>query len=522
MATTGDALTFKEFKEAFMRIQHRGPDMTRYVMVEDGMLGFHRLGIMGPEPVGMQPMHDQQNQCICNGEIYNYKKWREELSSTHSFQSKSDCEILLPMYARYQEDMFSMLDGEFAMVIYLAREKTWIAARDPMGIRPLFYGYQKKNGRIAFASEMKAMHDICEDIQPFPIGCYYKDEQFIRYHDCTSVSIVHRVAEEQICAGIRSRLEAAIMKRLDSDVPIGFLLSGGLDSSLVCAIAAKHTKQPLETFAIGMKKDAIDLAYAKQVAHFIGSNHHEVIIDTKDVLSCIKEVIYHLETFDITTIRASIGMYLLCKYIRQKTDIRVIMSGEISDELFGYKYTDYAPTPLAFQEESIKRIKELYMYDVLRADRCMAAHGLEARVPFSDKELIHYVMSIDPALKMNTHGIGKYLLRAAFSDEDLPASIRWREKAAFSDAVGHSLVDDIKAYAESYYDDATWRSKCDTYTHAQPFTKESLLYREIFEQQFPKRSSLIKDFWMPNRTWEHCDVQDPSARVLKNYGKSGQ
>ena len=229
-----------------------------------------------------------------------------------------------------------------------------------------------------------------------------------------------------------------------------------------------------------------------------------------------------LATYDITTIRASIGMYLLCRAIRDNTDITVILTGEISDELFGYKYTDFAPSAEAFQEEAEKRIRELHMYDVLRADRCISGCGMEGRVPFGDLEFVRYVMSIDPALKLNTYGKGKYLLRKAFEGDYLPDEILWREKAAFSDAVGHSLVNDLKEYAEGLYTDAEFEERRMRYDHARPFTKESLLYREIFEKYYPRQSGMIADFWMPNRSWEGCDVDDPSARVLSNYGDSGK
>ena len=215
------------------------------------------------------------------------------------------------------------------------------------------------------------------------------------------------------------------------------------------------------------------------------------------------------------------GMYLLCRAIHEQTDIRVLLTGEISDELFGYKYTDFAPTPQAFQKEAEKRLRELHMYDVLRADRCISVNSLEARVPFGDLDFVKYVMAIDPAKKVNTYGKGKYLLRRAFEGDWLPESILWREKAAFSDAVGHSLVDDLKEYAEGRYTDGEFeqlRRSCD---HARPFTKESLLYREIFEKFYPGQSGMVTDFWMPNRSWEGCDVDDPSARVLANYGESG-
>ena len=243
----------------------------------------------------------------------------------------------------------------------------------------------------------------------------------------------------------------------------------------------------------------------------------------EEVIGSLEEVIALLGTFDITTIRASMGMYLVCKYIHENTDIRVLLTGEISDELFGYKYTDFAPSPGAFQAESEKRVRELHMYDVLRADRCISVNSLEARVPFGDLDFVEYVMSLDPALKVNTTGKGKYLLRRAFAQGDyLPAAILWREKAAFSDAVGHSMVDYLKEYAETRYTDEAFAAGCQRYSHARPFTKESLLYRDIFEQYYPGQGAMIPGFWMPNRDWAGCDVDDPSARVLANYGDSGK
>ena len=316
---------------------------------------------------------------------------------------------------------------------------------------------------------------------------------------------------------------AGVEKRLVADAKVGFLLSGGLDSSLVCAIAAKNSKEPIKTFAIGMSEDAIDLKYAKQVAEYIGSEHKEVFMTPDEVLASLETVIQLLGTYDITTIRASMGMYLICKAIHDKTDIRVLLTGEISDELFGYKYTDFAPDATAFQEESQKRIRELHMYDVLRADRCISVNSLEARVPFGDIDFVKYVMSIDPELKLNKYGKGKYLLRHAFEEGDyLPEEILWREKAAFSDAVGHSMVDYLKEYAEGTYSDEEFESLCMKYAYARPFTKESLLYREIFERYYPSQAEMVVDFWMPNKEWEGCDVNDPSARVLSNYGDSGK
>lgn len=513
---------FDVFMEGFEKTISRGPDDTRVVETGDGLLGFHRLSIMGLTPSGMQPFKYGNSYVVCNGEIYGFEKLKEELSVKYTFESESDCEILLPLYQEYGTDMFHMLDAEFACIIYDGEAREFIVARDPIGIRPLYYGYDKE-GAVIFASEAKNLVGLTEKIMPFPPGHYYKGGQFICYCDIAKVDTVCRDDLETVCKSIHDKLVAGVEKRLVADAKVGFLLSGGLDSSLVCAIAAKKSTEPIKTFAIGMSEDAIDLKYAKQVADYIGSDHTEVYMTPDEVLSSLEAVIQLLGTYDITTIRASMGMYLVCKAIHEQTDIRVLLTGEISDELFGYKYTDFAPDARAFQEESQKRIHELHMYDVLRADRCISVNSLEARVPFGDLDFVKYVMAVDPELKLNTYGKGKYLLRHAFEQGGyLPDEILWREKAAFSDAVGHSMVDYLKKYAQKQYTDAEFESRCKSYTHARPFTKESLLYREIFEKYYPGQAEMVADFWMPNREWEGCDVNDPSARVLSNYGDSGK
>ena len=469
----------------------------------------------------MQPFSLCGQTLVCNGELYGFRKLKKELEEKgYTFKSDSDCELLLPLYKEYGTDMFGMLDAEYALILFDGDTKSYIAARDPIGIRPLYYGYDK-NGAAIFASEAKNLVGLTDKIMPFPPGYYYKDGEFICYRDITEVSSVCMDDTETVCKNIHDKLVEGIRKRLDADAPLGFLLSGGLDSSLVCAVSARILDKPIRTFAIGMSQDAIDLKYAKEVADYIGSDHTEVIITKEDVLNALPDVIRTLGTFDITTIRASMGMYLLCKAIHENTDVRVLMTGEISDELFGYKYTDFAPSPEAFQKESVKRVHELHMYDVLRADRCISVNSMEARVPFGDLDFVSYVMSVDPAKKMNIYGKGKYLLRHAFEGDYLPYDILMREKAAFSDAVGHSMVDYLKEYAEGCYSDEEFEEKRKQYTHAAPFTKESLLYREIFEKYYPGQSEMIVDFWMPNREWEGCDVDDPSARVLSNYGASG-
>ncbi len=515
-------VTVSEMKRFFDRTISRGPDDSRIIDTGKGLLSFHRLAIMGLHPEGMQPFELDGSYVVCNGEIYCFPRLKKKLMETgkYTFVSESDCEILLPLYKEYGTDMFRRLDAEFALILYDGDTQSYIAARDPIGIRPLYYGYDP-HGVIVFASEPKNLVGLVGEIMPFPPGHYYKDGQFVCYSDIAAVDEVCMDDVETICSKIHEKLVKGIEKRLIADAKVGFLLSGGLDSSLVCAIAARKSKEPIRTFAIGMSEDAIDLKYAKQVADYIGSDHTEVIITKEDVLAALEDVVQLLGTYDITTIRASMGMYLICKAIHETTDIRVLLTGEISDELFGYKYTDFAPSPEAFQAEAQKRIRELHMYDVLRADRCISVNSLEARVPFGDLDFVKYVMSIDPAKKMNVYGKGKYLLRHAFEGDYLPHDILYREKAAFSDAVGHSLVDDLKEYAEGYYTDEEFEAKCKQYDYATPFTKESLLYRELFEKYYPGQAHMIAGFWMPNKEWEGCDVDDPSARVLSNYGASG-
>ncbi|MDD6154635.1 MAG: asparagine synthase B [Eubacteriales bacterium] len=534
MGYFGSELSREDFEVGFDRTISRGPDETRLIDFTEenadnnsnndfaGYMGFHRLAIMGLTEEGMQPFRRGNRWCVCNGEIYGFRTIKKHLIERgYSFSSDSDCEILLPMYEIYGTNMFTLLDAEFAMVLYDGESGSVIAARDPFGIRPLYYGYDHNKG-IVFASEPKNLVGLVDRIMPFPPGHFYKDGVFTSYRNIARVRNMMHDDVETACKQIRTKLIRGVEKRMDSDVPLGFLLSGGLDSSLVCAISAKLTDKPIRTFAIGMDKDAIDLKYAREAADYMGADHTEVIISRDDVIEALPHVIEILGTWDITTIRASIGMYLVCKYIHENTDIKVLMTGEISDELFGYKYTDFAPSPEEFQKESEKRVRELHMYDVLRADRCISVNSLEARVPFGDLDFASYVMALDPRVKMNTYGKGKYLLRHAFEGDWLPEEILMREKAAFSDAVGHSMVDDLKEYAESYYTDEEFEAGVKKYSYRPPFTKESLLYREIFEKYYPGQAEMIIDYWMPNKNWEGCDVNDPSARYLSNYGDSGK
>ena len=475
MGCCDDVFDRQRFEEGFDRTVSRGPDDSRIVDTGHGILAFHRLSIMGLTPDGMQPFELDGSYAVCNGELYGFEKQREELKKKgYTFRSGSDCEIILPMYREYGTDMFARLDAEFACIIYDGETGEYVAARDPIGIRPLYYGYDERDA-ILFASEPKNLVGLVKRIMPFPPGHYWKGGRFVCYRDVSLPETVCRDSLETACAAIREKLIDGVKKRLVADAKVGFLLSGGLDSSLVCAIAARENAEPIRTFAIGMSEDPIDLKYARQVAEFIGSDHTEITMTPEDVLSSLETVIELLGTYDITTIRASIGMYLVCRAIHETTDI------------------------------------------------CISVNSLEARVPFGDLDFAEYVMSLDPEMKLNRYGKGKYLLRHAFEGQGyLPDSILWREKAAFSDAVGHSMVDDLKALAEARYTDEEFETRRMRYDHARPFTKESLLYREIFEKHYPGQAEMIADFWMPNREWEGCDVDDPSARVLSNYGESGK
>ncbi len=516
LVSTSEEVQFDDGSKCMI---YRGPDQQMKVIGKGYRFYFNRLAIMDLHETGMQPFYDEEVILVANAEIYNEEALKKEVE--YQFKSTSDCEVLLPLYKTFGLKMFHKLDAEFAIVLFDEKKGEVVAARDPIGIRPLFYGFEKISKKIVFSSEAKAIISNVDQVIPFPPGHYYYQGAFVKYTDIFDDVKYHEDTHEMIFKEIEERLKKGIIKRMHSDAPIGYLLSGGLDSSLVCAVAARQSKKPLKTFSIGMDSDPIDLKYAKIVSKYLGTEHHEVIMTKEDVIGSLSEVIYALESFDITTVRASIGMFLVSKYIHEHTDIKVLLTGEVSDELFGYKYTDFAPSKEAFQEDEIKRMKELYMYDVLRADRCLAYHSLEARVPFGDLSFVDYVIRIDPAKKMNTYNMGKYLLRKAFEKEYLPDEILYRQKAAFSDAVGHSMVDILKAYAESIYSDETFMKKKDQYLPIPP-TKEALLYRDIFEMHYKNHGHLIKDYWMPNKAWEGCNVDDPSARFLKNYGDSGK
>lgn len=504
------------------KISYRGPDITCIKEVGDYNFIFHRLSIVDTSNHGNQPFENNKWILVCNGEIFNHKQIRQDNPGYH-YISHSDCETILPLLEKHSlSEICNILDGEFAFVAYDKNKQSLVAGRDPMGIRPLFYGYTEDQ-QIAFSSEIKDLTDFCQKVEPVLPGHYFDGKEFKPYMELHTLTNNSHNYMEQIYTNIRNLLTSAVVKRLDADVPIGYLLSGGLDSSLVCAIAQEHTSKPITTFAIGLDYKPIDLKYAKQMADHLHTDHHEVIFTAKDIKENLRNIIWHTETWDVTTIRASIPMFLLCKYIRENTSVRVVLSGEVSDELFGYKYTDYAPDAAEFQKESQKRIRELFMYDVLRADRCIAANSLEARVPFSDKYFVEYVMNIDAQIKLNSYNCGKYLLRKAFDGTDyLPSEILWRDKAAFSDAVGHGLAECLIEMAEAKYSDSDFAEKVVAYKENPPLTKEGLMYREIFNEMFANQDHVITGYWLPNQEWPNCNITDPSARHLPNYGASAE
>lgn len=513
----------EQFQKALSRLSPRGPQKTRAVQINGYVFGFTRLAINDPTPHGDQPMIDPStfSTLVCNGEIYSQEEAEAIIGDDYlsQFPNRSDCRVLLPLYHKVGiERMLDLIKrDEFAFVLLDAPNSKLIAARDPLGIRPLYYAFDEDK-HIIFASELKALQGIAfHGPWQFPPGYYWDGERFIPY--------VSYDIPPTIDLNIKDILIDATQRRLKADVPIGALLSGGLDSSLVCAITAKTFEDPskFRTFAIGSSIDARDLKYARQVADYIGSTHTEALITPEMAIEGLRSLIWALESWDVTTIRAGIGMYLLASWVAQNTDVRVLLTGEASDELFGYKYTDYAPSPEEFQKESLKRVSSIHIYDGQRADRCISANGLEARVPFADWSFVSHVLGINPEKKMigaNERKIGKYLLRQAFEGEELiPDSILWRDKEAFSDGVGFSIVDGLKDYANQKYSDQELEHGQKKYEyHCPPKTKEALLYREIFEEYFPGRAYLVPEPWMPNREWEGCKgATDPSARVLGCY-----
>lgn len=534
------ALLSKEVKspeliqEAFDQIKNRGLDNHELKSVHPHLtFGFHRLSINDTSFKGNQPLYHPHKPyvLICNGEIYNYKFMYQKLLDNRTPISNSDCEVILYSYEKFGiEKTLQLLDSEaFAFCLYDGELNKLFVARDPFGVRPLFVG--SKRDEFIFCSEAKGIVPLSKTIEQFHPGCWKEYEieisagiissKYHSYYDKVYPIMKSHLDQDTICKEIYDRLEKAVTKRLMSDRPIGCLLSGGLDSSIICALVSKEYKKQdrgqLHTFSIGLK-DSPDLHYAKIVARHIGSCHHHIQYSEKDFLEAIPKVIYHIESYDTTTVRASVGNYLIGKYISENTDIKVVFNGDGSDEQSGYLYLKNAPNEEDFQKECIRLLDEIHYFDVLRSDRCLSSNfSLETRTPFLDNDFVKFYMSIPPKLKMySKNRMEKYLLRKAF-EKELPPEVLWRPKEAFSDGCSspeNSWHQIIKHFVDKVVTDEEFQTKKQEYIHNPPVLKESFYYRQIFERQFPSCENLIPHFWLPK--W--CESQnDPSARQLDIY-----
>ena len=510
-------------EESFQKISYRGPDSSEHLNINNKLtMAFHRLAIMGISDSGNQPMKhpkDDSLTLICNGEIYNYKKLADKYNFT--LKTGSDSEIILHLFKEIGiECTVKALDGVFMFALYDEINDTLYAGRDPIGVRP---GFISVNGEEVFiSSEAKSIIGIANNTMPFPPGSWWSsenNEKFNKYFYCKPDTLTND-SHIDILQNIKSLLTDSVIKRLMSEREIGCLLSGGLDSSLISSIVAKnYPGDKLNTFSIGIE-DSVDLEYAKTVAGFIKSKHHSIQITEKDFLDAIEVVIYNIESYDTTTVRASVGNYLVSKYIRENTDCKVIFNGDGSDEVCcGYLYLRNAPSSRKLQLESERLVNELYFFDVLRSDRSISSNGLEARTPFLDKTFVRYYLSIPPELKVfnSKDRIEKHLLRKAFDNGTyLPDDVLWRRKVAFSDGVSsqkkswHKI---IQNYVDSKISDEEFFKAKDSFSHCPPLLKESYYYRKLFESFYPNSEKLIPHFWLPK--WS--TVIDPSARELQNY-----
>ncbi|TVL25359.1 asparagine synthase B [Shewanella xiamenensis] len=484
-------------------MRHRGPDWSGIYASDKAILAHERLAIVDIEH-GAQPLLTEDGSLILavNGEIYNHKELKAQLGDKYSYQTNSDCEVILALYQEYGTEFLDKLNGIFAFVLYDKAKDAYLIGRDHMGIIPLYTG-RDAAGNFYVASEMKALMPVCKTVEEFQPGQYLfsSDAAAVKYYtrDWQQYDAVKDNGASQ--EELREALEAAVKRQLMSDVPYGVLLSGGLDSSVISAITQTFAKRRIEddgetnawwpqlhSFAVGLK-GAPDLIAAKKVADAIGTIHHEINFTFQEGLDAIKEVIYHLETYDVTTIRAATPMYLMARKIKAM-GIKMVLSGEGADELFGgYLYFHKAPNAQAFHEELVRKLDKLHLFDCLRANKAMAAWGLEARVPFLDKEFMDVAMRINPEAKMSKDGrIEKHILRQAF-EHKLPKEVAWRQKEQFSDGVGYSWIDGLKAHAAEQVDDLQLANAKFRFPYNTPETKEAYFYRSFFEEHYPLPSA---------------------------------
>lgn len=503
-------------KQLSKRMSHRGPDESDLHVTEKGhILSHERLSIIDVNG-GRQPIQGSQNAwMVHNGEIYNHKELRETVLKHHTFRTHSDSEVIVRLYEEFGYNFCNMLDGMFAFVVVNGDD--FIAGRDPLGIKPLYYGLDER-GRIYFASEMKAIADQCQTFSTFPPGHYYTPQTgFVKYYRPQWEDAAKAVEETDYTA-IRETLTAAVKKRLMSDVPVGVLLSGGLDSSLTSAIAARLMKEKdvtLHSFSIGLTADAPDVVAAREVAAFLGTQHHEIYFTVEEGIAILDKLIWHLETYDVTSVRASTPMYFLSQAITQK-GVKVVLSGEGADEIFGgYLYFRNAPSAVDFQKETIERVQKLFTADLLRADKSTMAHGLEARVPFLDKAFLELAVKIIPSEKQpqTYSGVEKYILRKAFDTPEqpyLPDSVLWRQKEQFSDGVGYNWINSLIDYCADMVTDEELANAQERFPYNTPATKEAYYYRSVFAKHYPQVSAAqTVRRWIPK--WQANT--DPSGRA---------
>jgi len=526
--------------EMSKRIRHRGPDWSGIYSDEKAILAHERLAIVDPAS-GKQPLYSEDKKLIlaANGEIYNHQELRKQFEGKYNFQTESDCEVILALYQKKGVKFIDEMNGIFGFALYDAEKDEYFVARDHMGIIPLYIGWDQ-HGTFYVASELKALEGVCTKIELFPPGHYLtsKDGELKKWYvrDWTDYEAVKE--NQTSIDEIHDALEAAVHRQLMSDVPYGVLLSGGLDSSVTSAIAKKYAEKRVESgdtqdawwpqlhsFSVGLEGSP-DLAAAQKVAEHIGTIHHEIKFTIQEGLDAIKDVIYNLETYDITTIRASTPMYLMARVIKSM-GVKMVLSGEGADELFGgYLYFHKAPSAEEFHKETVRKLEKLHMYDCLRANKSLAAWGIEGRVPFLDKEFMDVAMRINPQDKMiNGERMEKWVVRKAF-ESYLPKSVAWRQKEQFSDGVGYSWIDTLKEVVEKEVSDEQLANAKYKFPIQTPTSKEEFYYRSIFAKHFPSDTAAL---CVPQEASVACSTQialewdesfknmnDPSGRAVAN------
>ncbi|QSW89985.1 MULTISPECIES: asparagine synthase B [Flavobacterium] len=503
-------------KELSERMSHRGPDESDLHIMENGSVLCHEsLSIIDLQS-GKQPIQGTNKAwMVHDGEIYNYQELKNTILKEHTFRTNSDSEVIVHLYEEFGYDFCNKLDGDFAFVIIDG--DNYIAGRDPIGVKPLYYGLDER-GRIYFSSEMKSIADQCKSFSTFPPGHYYTGKSgFVKYY--------HPEYEDHLKADqpldfelIRQSLIEATRKRLMSEVPVGVVLSGGLDTSLITSVASRILKESgkkLPSFSIGLDADAPDNIFARKAAEFLGTDHHEIHFTVKEGVEALEKVISAIETYDIISVRSGVPMYLLSKAISEK-GVKVILSGEGADEIFGgHLYFRNAPSAEEFQDETIERVQKLFTADLLRVDKTTMAHGIEARTPFLDKDFLDVTIRIKTEEKQpkTYDGVEKYILRKAFDVPEnpyLPAEVLWRQKEQFSDGVGYNWVDELIEYCSSQVTDEQLAGASAEFPYNTPTTKEAYLYRSIFHKYYPQVSAAqTVRKWIPK--WQ--ENLDPSGRA---------